>query len=88
LSSCEESEHISSEQPYRLKPENRAQITKYNPGDMSLKLNHISPEENAENSAQNEQFRRSGDTGDICSQRIIVITIIITQFLIVWYMIT
>jgi hypothetical protein len=26
----------------------------------------ISPEENAENCAQNEQLRRSGDTGDIC----------------------
>jgi hypothetical protein len=30
------------------------------------------------NHAQNEQLRRSGDTGDICSQRIIVITATIT----------
>ena len=27
----------------------------------------ISPEENGENCAQNEQLRRSGDTGDICT---------------------
>ena len=76
---CKESEHISPEQPYRLNPENRAQITKDNPGDISFDINHvspcISPEENAENRAQNEQLRRSGDTGDICSQHIIVITV-------------
>jgi hypothetical protein len=49
-----------------------------------LKLNHISPcispEENAKNRAQNEQLRRSGDIGDVCSQHIIVITVTITQF--------
>jgi hypothetical protein len=42
-------------------------------GDMPSDVNHISPcispEENAENRAQNEQLRRSDDTGDICSQR-------------------
>jgi hypothetical protein len=58
---------------------------------MSFDLNHISPsispEENAQNRAQNEELRRSGDTGDICSQRIIVITVTITQFLILWLMI-
>ena len=32
----EKVEHISPEQPYRLKPENRAQITRDNPGDMYL----------------------------------------------------
>jgi hypothetical protein len=47
---------------------------------MHFELNRISPEENAENHAQNEQSRRSGDSGDIYSQRIIVITIIIIQF--------
>ncbi len=68
-------EHISPEQPYRLKPENRAQVTIDNQGDtsgdMHLDINRISPcispEENGENCAQNEQLRRSGDTGDICS---------------------
>ena len=64
-------EHISPEQPYRLNPENRAQVTRDNPGDasgnMPFDVNHISPEENGENHAQNEQLRRSGDTGDICS---------------------
>jgi DNA polymerase elongation subunit (family B) len=68
-------EQISPEQPYRLKPDNRAQITKGNLGDISgdrsFELNHISPcispEDNADNRAQNEQLRRSGDTGDICS---------------------
>ena len=68
-------EQISPEQPYRLKPENRAQVTRDNPddtpGDMSVEVNHISPcispEENGENRAQNERLRRSGDTGDICS---------------------
>jgi hypothetical protein len=49
---------------------------------MPFEPNHISPcispEENAENRAQNEQLRRSGDSGDICSQRIIVITATIT----------
>ena len=72
----EDSEHKSPEQSYRLKAENRVQITKGNAGDISsdvsLGLNHISPyilaEYNAENSAQNERLRRSGDTGDICSQ--------------------
>jgi hypothetical protein len=54
-------EHISPEQPYRLNHENRAQITRDNPGDMSFDINHIlhciSPEENSENRAQNEQLR-------------------------------
>ena len=67
----EKNEHISPEQPYRLKPENCAQITRDNSGDMSFDVNHISPcispEENGENCAQNEQLRRSGDTGDICT---------------------
>jgi hypothetical protein len=66
-----EIEHISPEQPYRLNFENRAQITNDDPGDMYFDEEHvspcISPEENAENSAQNEQLRRSGDSGDICS---------------------
>jgi hypothetical protein len=66
-----EVEHISPEQPYRLSSENRAQFTKNNSGDMSFGPNHISPcispEENAQNRAQNEKLRRSGDTGDICS---------------------
>jgi hypothetical protein len=85
-------EHISPEQPYRLNPENRAQITKDNPGDtsgdMSFNVNHIppciSPEENAEIRAQNEQLRRSVDTGDICLQHIIAITVTIAQFFILW----
>ena len=85
-------EHISPEQPYRLKSENCAQIIKDNSGDISHKPDHISPcispEENAQNHAQNEELRRSGDSGDICSQRIIAITMIITQFLILWHMIT
>ena len=80
------SEHISPEQPYHLNPENRAENTRDNPGDTSFDINHISPcispEENAENRAQNEELRRSGDTGDICSQCINVITIIITRLLI------
>ena len=84
-SSFVESEHISPEQPYRLNSENRAQITKDNPSDISIEINDISPEENTENRAQNKQLRRSGDTGDICLQGISVITIIITQFLIPWY---
>ncbi|HJT47450.1 MAG TPA: DNA polymerase domain-containing protein [Nitrososphaeraceae archaeon] len=68
-------EHISPEQPYRLNPENRAQITRDNQGDISgdisFEPNHIppciSPEQNSENRAQNDCFRRSDDTGDICS---------------------
>lgn len=48
----------------------------------------ISHEENGENHAQSEQLRRSGDAGDICSQHIIVINVITTKFLILWYMIT
>ena len=80
---CKEGEHISPEQPYRLNAENRAKITIDNPGDISLELNHISPcispEENAKNRAQNRQLRRSGDSGDICLQHIIVVTMIITQ---------
>jgi hypothetical protein len=44
---------------------------------MSFHVNHISPEENTENRAQNEQLRRSGDTGDICLQHIIVIRFLI-----------
>jgi DNA polymerase elongation subunit (family B) len=68
-------EHISPEQPYRLNPENCAQITRDSPGDtpcdMSFDLNHtspcVSPEENTKCRAQNEKLRRSGDTGDICS---------------------
>jgi hypothetical protein len=67
----EKVEHISPEQPYRLKPENRAQIARDNPGDMSFNVNHISPcispEKNGENRAQIASDRRSGDTGDICS---------------------
>jgi hypothetical protein len=47
----------------------------------------ISPEEKAENHAQNEWLRGSGDTGDICLQHIIVITVTITQFFILWHMI-
>jgi hypothetical protein len=35
--------NISLEQPYSLNPENRAQITKDNPGDISFVINHISP---------------------------------------------
>jgi hypothetical protein len=58
-----------------LRPENRAQITRDSscdtPGDIYVNANNISPcispEENAENLAQNKQSRRSGDTGDICS---------------------
>jgi DNA polymerase elongation subunit (family B) len=64
-------EHISPEQPYRLNPENCAQIISDNPGHISFEPNHISPfispEQNAKNPAQNEQLRRSGDSGDICS---------------------
>jgi hypothetical protein len=45
-----------------------------------LKSPCTSPEENAENHAQNEQLRRSGDTGDICSRNIIVITVTITLY--------
>jgi DNA polymerase elongation subunit (family B) len=67
----EKVEHISPEQPYRLKAENCAQTIRDNPGDMSFGVNNmshcISPEENGENPAQNEQLRRSGDTGDICT---------------------
>jgi len=44
------------------------------PGDISVELNHmlltISSEENPESRVQYEQLRRSGDTGDICSQHI------------------
>ena len=62
---------------YRLNPEICAPIAKDNSGDIPLELNHIStsisPEENAENHVQNEELRRSGDAGDICLQRIIVI---------------
>ena len=47
---------------------------------MSFDINQISPEENSENRAQNEELRRSGDTGDICLQRIIVINVTITRF--------
>jgi hypothetical protein len=32
---CKEGEQISPEQPYRLKPENRTQISRDNPGDTS-----------------------------------------------------
>jgi hypothetical protein len=57
---CKEREHTSPEQPYQMSPENRAQITKDNPGDIScdmhLDVNHI--------------------------------LIVITQFLILWNMIT
>jgi DNA polymerase I len=64
-------EHISPEQPYRLNSEDRAQITRDNPGDISIVSNNVSPcilpEENTQNHAQNEQLRRSGDSGDICS---------------------
>ena len=67
---CKETEHISPEQPYRLNPENRAQNTRDSSGDIPFEPNHISPcispKENAINRAQNEQLRRSGDTGDIC----------------------
>ena len=67
---------------YRLNPENRAQNTRDKPGDISFEPDHIppciSPEENAENRAQNEQLRRSGYSGDICSQCIIVFTMVIT----------
>jgi hypothetical protein len=49
---------------YRLNPENRAQITKDNLGDISFELYHISPcispEENGKNDTQNEQLRRLG----------------------------
>ncbi|HEY7082527.1 MAG TPA: hypothetical protein VH500_22790 [Nitrososphaeraceae archaeon] len=52
-----EGEQISPEQPYRLKSENCAQITKDNQGDMSFEPNHISPcvspEENTKNRPQN-----------------------------------
>ena len=79
--------NISLEQPYRLKSDNHAQVAKDNQGDMSFHVNHISPcispEENTENRAQNEQLRRSGDTGDIYLQHIIVIL-----FLILWHIIT
>ena len=89
---CKEVEHISPELPYRLDLENHAQNTRDNLGDISFKPDRISPcispEENDVNRTQNGQLRRSGDVGDICSQRIIVITIIITQFLIPWHMIT
>ena len=72
-------------------PENCAQITRDNSGDISFDINHISPcispEENAENRAKNKQLRRSGDIGDICLQHMIVITVTITQFLILWHMI-
>jgi hypothetical protein len=55
---------------------------------MSFDINHISPcispEENAQNRAQNKQLRRSGDTGDICLYHIIVIIETITQFFILW----
>ena len=75
----EKVEHISPEQPYRLKPENGAQITKDNPGDIFFELNHISPcispEGNGENHAQNEHFRRSGDTGDICYNKLLSFTL-------------
>ena len=59
---------------------------------MCFNVNHISspcisPEQYSENRAQNEQLRRSGDTGDICLQNILVITVTITQFLILWYMV-
>lgn len=37
---------------YRLKPKNRAKITKDSPGDISPKLNCISHEENAVNRTQ------------------------------------
>ncbi|HJT49028.1 MAG TPA: DNA polymerase domain-containing protein [Nitrososphaeraceae archaeon] len=68
-------EHISPEQPYRLNHESCAQIVSDNPGDISgdisFELNSISPcispEQKTENRAQNDCFRRSGDTGDICS---------------------
>lgn len=65
---------IVHSQPYRLRVENHAQVTKDNQGDMSLELNRlqpcISPGQKAENRAQNAQLRRSGDTGDNCSQHI------------------
>ena len=67
-------EQISSERPYPLKVDDCAQVTEDDShdiqGDISVEVNHISPyispEENAENCAQNEPLRRSGDTGDIC----------------------
>jgi hypothetical protein len=34
---------ISPASPDRLKPDNYAQVTKDNPGDMSFELNNISP---------------------------------------------
>jgi hypothetical protein len=88
-----ESDHISPEQPYRLNTGNLSQNTIDNPGDIYIDANHvspcISPEENTKNRAQNEQLRRSGDAGDIGSQRIIsIIIIIVTQFLILWHMIS
>jgi hypothetical protein len=48
---------------------------------MSFDINQISPcispEQNAENHAQYEQLRRSGDTGGIFIQHIIIIAITI-----------
>ncbi|HEY7079595.1 MAG TPA: DNA polymerase domain-containing protein [Nitrososphaeraceae archaeon] len=64
-------EYISPEQPYRLKSENHAHLTRDNPSNMFFDINHISsyvsPERDGENLSQNGQLRRSGDTGDICS---------------------
>jgi hypothetical protein len=50
---------------YRLNPGNRAQYTRDSSGNISFEPDHIppciSPEQDTENRAQNEQSRRSGD---------------------------